>query len=362
METKALYIHIPFCDHICSYCDFAKVYYREDFVEQYLDCLQEELASLPHQIMRTIYIGGGTPSSLTLPQLERLLTMIDSFVGKETMEYTIEVNPESADLDKLGIMHEHKINRISIGIQTFQDSLLKKIERYHTSSIARQVVMNAKEMGFQHISIDLMYGLPGQTLKNIAQDLKEVSSLPINHLSYYSLILEEHTRLYGSYQPLDEQTEGLWSDYIIRTLRQYGFHRYEVSNFALRGHESEHNKVYWHYENYYGVGIGATSKIDDQLISHSKSLTNYLKKKKTISVEHETIEDTMFNHVMMSLRLVEGLDLNEFERRYHHTIQEIYPEALSKHLSNKDLIIEDNHLKTNHTLDLLNNILIDFLP
>lgn len=362
METKALYIHIPFCDHICSYCDFAKVYYREEFVEKYLNCLKEELDALPHHPMETIYIGGGTPSALSLSQLNTLLTMVDPFVGDDTLEYTIEVNPESATQDKLETMHSHGVNRLSVGVQTFNDTLLKRIERYHTSSIAKEVVRNAKAIGIKHISIDLMYGLPGQTLEDVKEDLNIASSLPINHLSYYSLILEEHTRLYDNYEPLDEETEGIWSDYIVETLNNAGFHRYEVSNYALGDHESLHNKVYWHYENYYGVGIGATGKIDDELISHSRSLTDYLQGKNTIYIEKETIEDTMFNHLMMSLRLEEGLDLDEFKRRYHRTIEEVYNEALSKNLDNHNLIIENNHLKTNHTLDLLNSILLDFLP
>lgn len=362
METKALYIHIPFCDHICSYCDFAKVYYREEFVEKYLNCLKEELDTLPHHIMRTIYIGGGTPSALSVGQLETLLTMIDSFVGEDTLEYTIEVNPESATLDKLESMYKHGVNRLSVGVQTFNNTLLKRIERYHTSDIAKEVVRNAKAIGFKHISIDLMYGLPGQTLEDVKEDLNTALSLPINHLSYYSLILEEHTRLYDNYEPLDEETEGIWSDYIVETLSRAGFHRYEVSNYALGDHESEHNKVYWHYENYYGVGIGATGKIDDELISHTRSLTDYLQGKNTIYIEKETIEDTMFNHLMMSLRLKEGLDLDEFKRRYDSTIEEVYKAPLTKNLEKRTLIIENNHLKTNHTLDLLNSILLDFLP
>lgn len=362
METKALYIHIPFCDHICSYCDFAKVYYREEFVLKYLERLKEELDALPHHIMRTIYIGGGTPSALSLKQLDILLSMADPFVGDDTLEYTIEVNPESATLDKLECMHTHGVNRISVGVQTFNNDLLKKIERYHTSDIAKEVIRNACSIGFKHISIDLMYGLPNQTLEDVQEDLKTALSLPINHLSYYSLILEEHTRLYDNYEPLDEETEGKWSDYIVETLSHAGFHRYEVSNFALGNHESEHNKVYWHYDNYYGVGIGATGKIDDELISHSRSLTDYLQGKNTIYIEKETIEDTMFNHLMMSLRLKEGLDLDEFKRRYHCSVEDVYKEALTKNLGNHSLIIENNHLKTNDTLDLLNSILLDFLP
>ena len=288
--------------------------------------------------------------------------MVDPFVGDDTLEYTIEVNPESATLDKLECMHTHGVNRISVGVQTFNNDLLKRIERYHTSDIAKEVVRNAKAIGFKHISIDLMYGLPGQTLEDVKEDLHIALSLPVNHLSYYSLILEEHTRLYDSFEPLDEETEGKWSDYIVETLSHAGFHRYEVSNFALGNHESEHNKVYWHYDNYYGVGIGATGKIDNELISHSRSLTDYLQGKNTIYIEKETIEDTMFNHLMMSLRLKEGLDLDELKRRYHCSVEDVYKEALTKNLGNHSLIIENNHLKTNDTLDLLNSILLDFLP
>ena len=213
--TNSVYIHIPFCQSICSYCSFTKFFYNEKQVDLYLDSLKKEVQEkYKGEIIKTIYIGGGTPSALSLKQLDTLLSMIDSFVGDDTLEYTIEVNPESATLDKLECMYTHGVNRISAGVQTFNNDLLKKIERYHTSDIAKEVIRNAKAIGFKHISIDLMYGLPGQTLEDVKEDLHIALLLPINHLSYYSLILEEHTRLYDNYEPLDEETEGKWSDYI----------------------------------------------------------------------------------------------------------------------------------------------------
>lgn len=364
MKTKSLYIHIPFCDHICTYCDFPKVFYRKDISALYIKRLKEELSSIKRISMRTIYIGGGTPSSLSYEQIEDLLSAIDVFVGDKTEEYTIEVNPESVDQEKLKLFKKHGVNRISIGVQTFNDDLLSKIGRKHNKASALKCIQEVYETGFKHVSIDLMYGLPGQKEEDVVNDLEIVKTLPINHLSYYSLILEDHTVLYyKDYEGLDDEEDYAYTYLINKKLNTLGFHRYEISNYAKVGHESLHNKAYWHYDNYYGIGLGATGKIDDELISHSRNLSKYLKGEATLSIQEQSLEETMFNHIMMSLRLTEGLDLDEFYNRYHIHLEDMFKDPYLKHINLNNLVIDGNHLKTTEkSIDYLNDILVDFIP
>ncbi|SDW36670.1 oxygen-independent coproporphyrinogen-3 oxidase [Kandleria vitulina] len=361
MQTSSLYVHIPFCDRICSYCDFAKVFYRENLVDHYLDRLEEELKELPATKMKTIYIGGGTPSALQLHQLERLFQMLSSFYDEKTIEYCIEANPESLTHEKIDLMIAYHINRLSLGVQSFNEELLKKIERVHNKDMVEDVIFYANSKGLTNLSIDLMYGLPTQSKEDILYDLEVASHLPLQHISYYSLILEEGTKLNNEhYEGLSEDEDAYYSDLIVNELEKMGYHQYEVSNYAKGDHESEHNKVYWHYENYYGVGSGASGKIDNTLIDHSRALFQYIKGKDTRSYTTLSEEDTMFNHVMMSLRLLEGLDLCDFYERYHKHVEEVYGKAIEK---NKDhLVIENNHLHcTKQSLKILNTILLDFL-
>lgn len=359
--TKALYVHIPFCDEICSYCDFAKVFYNTSLVDHYLDALEKE-ASHHHGKMETIYIGGGTPSSLSVKQLERLFKILQPFYDEDTKEYTIEANPESLDEKKLALCKHYGINRLSLGVQSFQDHLLKEIERHHHAKMVIDLLDKAKRY-IPHLSIDMMYGLPRQTLEDLKADLKMIAHLPITHISYYDLILEEGTKLsHTSFTGIDDEIDEAMNSLIDTTLNHYGFHKYEVSNYALNDHESLHNKAYWHYDNYDALGVGATAKIDDTYIEHSRALMRYMKGEDITHVTHLSLEDTMFNQVMMSLRLVAGLDLSLFEKRYHRSIQDVYPQALSKHLANGNLIIENDHLKTTpSSLKYLNTILLDFL-
>ena len=207
-----------------------------------------------------------------------------------------------------------------------------------------------------------MYGLPNQTITDIKNDLAKVRQLPIEHISYYSLILEDHTVLKNlNYQPLDEEVESKITQLIEESLEQIDFHKYEISNFAKTGYESLHNLAYWQYDNYYGIGVGASGKIDDCLIEHNRNLNAYLRRQNTITKMINSKEETMFNHLMMSLRLVKGLDLKEFEKRYGLRAVDVYQTAIDKHLKMKTLVIENDYLHaTSESIKLLNEILIDF--
>ena len=346
METRSLYVHIPFCESICSYCDFCKVYYDQKQSDLYLQRLNEELSQIEQHHLKTIYIGGGTPSALNDEQLEKLMSMLKPY-SLEVEEYCMEVNPESMDYYKLKILKKGGINRLSIGVQTFQDHLLKEIDRHHNTTQVKNIIKYAKEIGFDNISIDLMYGLPKQTKEDIQKDIEVLQTLNLQHVSYYSLILEEGTILkYKNYQPLEK----------------IGFEKYEISNYAKQGYQSKHNLTYWYYDNYYGIGLGACSKIDGQIIEHSRSLTKYLNGDFKTTTIDETKEETMFNQIMMSLRLKEGLDLKKFKERYQEDACILYKEAVTRNIEKGRLMIENDYLKaTQEGQYVLNDILIDFM-
>lgn len=363
MKTSSLYIHIPFCLHICTYCDFCKVFYNKELVDDYLEVLKRELSDLNLNIpLKTIYIGGGTPTSLNDEQLKSLMDMIRPYINNDC-EVTIETNPETLDYYKLGILKNGGVTRLSIGVETFNDNILKKINRKHTSDMVKRIIRYGHQLKFDNISIDLMYGLPDQTLQDIKDDLNIIESLNIQHVSYYSLILEDHTVLKNqNYQPLDEDSEALINQIIDEKLESLGFMKYEISNYSKKGFESLHNLTYWQYDNYYGIGLGASSKIDDCIIEHNRNLNAYLNYQDTTSKIECSKEEIMFNHLMMSLRLVKGLDLKEFKERYNKDIYDVYQVALDKHLKLKTLVIEDGYLRCNkESIKLLNIILLDFM-
>lgn len=359
---NALYVHIPFCQHICSYCDFCKVYYKEDWASQYLDALLYEMneKKLTHHF-RTIYIGGGTPSVLTNAQLEKLLTMLEPY-SHDVEEYSIEVNPESTTIEKLKIMKKYGINRISVGVQTFQEELLPFIERYHTSQQAIDIIKQAVQLGINDINVDLIYGLPHQTLEDVKKDIGIISELPISHVSIYSLILEEHTLLkIQGYQPLDEEQDALWYEIINQELKKNHFHHYEISNY-YKTKPSYHNLTYWHYQEYEGVGLGAHSLKNHHYIENTQSLTQYLKHRFIKETTKLTSKDELFEKIMMGLRLTEGISIDEVNQLYDIDFLKKYKAVIDKHTHLHMLKIENGYVKTTpQGMNCLNAILIDFL-
>ncbi len=353
---SSIYIHIPFCSSICSYCDFVKVYYRKDWANQYLDNLEKEIqASLPLEPGETLYIGGGTPSCLSEKQLYRLLEMVQPLgcVG----EFTMECNPESLTYNKLRMMKEMGVNRLSIGVQSFQDELLSVIGRRHTARDVFACIEQAHELGFDNISIDMMYNLPHQTMELFNKDIEILKTLDIQHLSYYSLILEEGTILsYQKYQ--------LEDDYVFSEALKHAslpWQRYEISNYAYPGYESKHNLVYWHNEHYLSFGLGAHGYQGNERYYHTSSLTEYLKGNYLAGKEILTLEDRMFEEIMLGLRLVEGISIEHFEKKFQQSIL-VYKEAIEKNIQKGYLMIEDNYLKaTELGIDWLDSILIDFI-
>lgn len=359
---KYLYVHIPFCDHICAYCDFSKVFYKENWADQYLDALNYEIQD--KQIkgsFDTIYIGGGTPSSLSLEQLDKLFKLLKPYT-KDVKEYSVEVNPESMDEEKLDMMVAYGVNRISIGVQTFHDDLLKIIGRNHTARQAIDLIHLIKDKDVTDINIDLIYGLPHQNLSDIDEDMKIINQLNVSHVSIYSLILEEHTALkIQNYQPLSDEEDALWYEHINHALSKIGFHHYEVSNY-YKSKPSLHNLAYWKYQDYQGIGLSAHSLLNHHRLENTNSLTKYLNHhylKIDILLKKE---DELFEKIMMGLRLVEGICIEEINQLFHIDFLIKYQEPIQKYQKLNMIEVIDNHLRTTSLgMNYLNTILVDFL-
>lgn len=360
--VQALYVHIPFCDEICSYCDFTRVKTHPLLIERYLFSLAQELNELPNHAMRTVYIGGGTPSALTDDELETLFVLLAPFT-QHVEEYTIEVNPESLTETKTMLMKHYGINRVSMGVQTFNQEELKQLNRRHSVEDIKNSIDLLNRFGITNVSIDLIYGLPSQTLESFVASLNEAVRLPITHLSLYSLTIEENSA-FGrlDLQPIDPETEEDMYFKAVEILVQHGFHHYEISAFS-KGHPSQHNLVYWHYEEFYGVGPGASAMVDHQLRINTTNLQNYAEGKRSGEVETLSNEDEMFEFVMMGLRLAEGIELSRFKDRFQFELMDIYGTQITEAIQKKQLELSSNRLTTTEKgAALLNDVLITFLP
>ena len=274
--TAGLYIHIPFCKRKCPYCDFYSISYQSSLAKDYIDILSEEVKKINIKI-DTVYIGGGTPSVLPIGFLERLLMSLKSIL-KVSRENTIEVNPESINKDKLILLRRYNVNRISIGMQSLYDSKLKFLGRIHSAKEAKTALFNAKEYGFSNISIDLIYGIPGERLSSWKEELKEAAGLPIQHISCYSLIPEPHTKFYKLRNAIDEETVAKMYLFNMWFLPRAGFSQYEVSNFSMTGFECAHNIKYWQGLEYIGIGPSAVSFVNRKRIKNIPDVGNYINK------------------------------------------------------------------------------------
>ena len=348
---------MPFCRTICYYCDFCHRIYDEKLAEQWLDKLEKEIKENCHDAYETIYIGGGTPTSLHERQLDRLLCMIDPYAGK-TKEYTIEVNPESLDQKKIELLKRHGINRVSMGLQSADDTLLQTIGRKHTFCDAKEKISMLKDSGITNISVDLMYSLPSQTIRILEDTLNKVLELDVPHISLYSLTIEENS-VFGKkgITALDEETEADMYERIEKTLTGRGYVHYEVSNYCRKGYESRHNLGYWNYDDFLGVSLGASGKIGNNRYTNTRSFQKYFYEE-NIRDEDLYLEkkEMMFENIMMSLRTIYGLDVEQFKQRYHCDLPEEYP----KGINNPNIRIERGRMICTK-LSILNRVLLDFM-
>ena len=356
-QIKHLYVHVPFCNNICFYCDFTRRIYDEKLVDKWLDYLKNEIRNNCFNKFETIYIGGGTPSCLNNRQLERLLVLLNPYTDN-VKEYTIEVNPESLDIDKTNLFKKYHVNRISMGVQSSDDNLLKMINRKHTFEDVRNSIELLKDNAFDNISVDLIYSLPDQSIDILNKTIDDILSLNVKHISLYSLTIEENS-VFGKrgIKSLDEDIEADMYELIDKRLKENNYLHYEVSNFCLEGYESKHNMSYWNYEDFLGLSLGASGKIGSYRYTNTSSFDQYFE---DINYKDEEVfltkKDMMFENIMMSLRTIYGLNIDEFNKRYDCNLINDY----SKGINNKYIVIEDGYLKCNN-LELLNNILLDFM-
>lgn len=316
--VKSCYIHIPFCKKICSYCDFCKIFYNEKIVDEYLKVLEKEISTLyQNEVLETIYIGGGTPSSLNLNQLERLFILVDKLHKSKTIEYTIECNFETITEDKLKLFKKYGINRLSFGIESINKENQKLLERENQKEEIIDIIKTAKKLGFDNINVDLMYALPNETLDILNKDLDFVLSLDVEHISTYSLIIEEHTKLYlNNTKNINDELDEAMYKLICKRLKDNNFLHYEISNFSKPGKESKHNTCYWNNDEYYGFGLGASSYINNYRNTNTRSITEYLKNNYLKEKEYISQKDKEEYEILLNLRKSDGISLKEFKEKY----------------------------------------------
>jgi len=347
--AKALYIHIPFCNEICNYCDFPKVFSLGQNIDEYVLALLSELSLYEKTIgfarIETVYIGGGTPTVLSVEQLDRLFTHLhDSIDFSRLKEVSIEANPDSLnDPEKISCLKRHGVTRVSLGVQTFSEKHLKFLQRSHSTQDVLEVIQLLDDQGFE-INLDLIYAIPNQTLEEWEEDLNRLLSLPITHVSAYSLILEENTKLYldcrrNQIELVDNDVEAEMFEMVINRLTDAGFDHYEISNFT-KGNRSFHNEIYWKNDPYIGVGLGAhgylgNTKAHRIRYENTRSITAYKKhlEKKELPVadaydlpESEQLEEAMF----LGLRMMEGVDVHSLSFKYGVNVFKLYQKKIEK--------------------------------
>lgn len=354
------YIHIPFCKNICSYCDFCKLFYNEKLVDQYLEQLEKEISNIYRkEELKTIYIGGGTPSCLNMKQLNKLFSITKKLRVSKDVEFSIECNFDSINKEKLLLFKENGVNRLSFGLESTIDKNLKLLNREENCSRVQEIISYCRELGFKNINIDLMYAIPDETIKDLERDLNFILSLNVEHISTYSLIIEEHTKLYiNQIKTIKEELDYEMYKIICNKLKNY--HHYEISNFSKYGYESRHNICYWKNKNYYGFGLGASSYIGNKRINNTRSITNYLQNKIILDMEILNKSDIMSYEMILGLRMLNGVNKESFYKKFNKDIYEVFD---IKGLISKELLIDDG-INIYIPLDKMyisNEILVNFI-
>lgn len=334
---RGIYIHIPFCHQICHYCDFNKVFFKNQPVDEYIEAVGREMAmavaknSHLYEKVETVFLGGGTPTSLSPTQITRLLHLIRETIPMEhVVEFSSEANPDELSCEKLEALLAGGVNRLSLGVQSFDQGLLQKIGRTHSNEHVYETIAMAKEVGFENISIDLMYGLPNQTMAQWKDSLERALALDLPHYSAYSLIVEPKTVFYIQHTkgklPLPTQDlEAEMYDVLMETMENNGLKQYEISNFAKPGYHSIHNKIYWDNDEYAGFGAGAHGYVNGIRYSNNGPIRHYIDAVESgdlpIIYEHEvTRTEKLEEQMFLGLRKVEGVSHHQFKLKFNETI------------------------------------------
>ena len=375
MKEIGIYIHIPFCIKKCEYCDFVSYCNKKEYVPQYINALKKEIKNNINKEYKitTIYIGGGTPSSIEENYIADIIETIKLNMNEENLkdfeniEVTIEVNPGTVNKEKLQVYKKIGINRLSIGLQETHNELLKSIGRIHTYEEFIKTYKLARKIGFNNINVDLMIALPNQTIQDIKENLENITKLNPEHISVYSLILEEGTPFYNKYNENkiklpDEELERNMYWYVKNTLENNGYMHYEISNFSKKGFESKHNMNCWNQEEYLGFGVAAHSYNNRIRYSNTNSIEEYIKGSNKIIHEEQTLEDMQKEYMLLGLRKIEGINIQKFKNKFEQNPIFIFKEQLNKLVDEELIIVDGNEIKlTNKGLDLANIVWEEFV-
>ena len=357
--TKGAYIHIPFCKNICSYCDFCKMLYVNDWVNDYLKALYKEIKEhYAKEELETIYIGGGTPSSLKPNQLEVLFKILNVLNKTKDCEVTFECNLNDISVQLLNILYKNGVNRLSIGIESFDKNKLDFMKREADFADAKKKIELCRKYNFNNISIDLIYAIPGETIKVLQKDVKNFLKLKPDHISTYSLIVEDHTMV-GINNPkaINEDLEYDMYEYILDILEVNGYKQYEISNFAKKGKNSKHNLTYWNNEEYYGFGLGASGFVDKIRYDNTKNFFKYINGEFRSNAEILSKKSDMDNEIMLGLRKIEGINIDKFNKKFNTDIFKEYP--INELIKVKDLKQKKGYIFINpDKLYIMNEILL----
>ena len=357
---RSLYIHIPFCDNICSYCDFSHLLSRTNYQKRYLARLKEDISKIKDKKLYSIYIGGGTPSSLSKEELEDLLSFLYSKF-EVVEEFSFEANPESIDEEKVKVLVKYGVNRVSLGVQTVDEKHLKLLNRHHDIKTIKKACDILHRYNLNNINFDFIYGLEDEDESNIEKNIAFALENDVKHISYYSLQVEEGTVLYNSGYKVDDDKLATYYEKIVSRLEEVGFKRYEVSNFAKEGYESKHNLVYWQNKEYYGEGLSASMYIDNIRETKTRNIIDYLNGEKLVAFKEVlTKEDDEFNYLMLNLRLIKGFSLNEFKNRYKKDFLKEYRKEIEK--IKDSVVVENDYFRVkSDKIFILDSLLVDLL-
>lgn len=377
MERKPLeiYIHIPFCIRKCLYCDFLSGAYSKEEQENYVNSLLKEIEEgtdgaidVNEYEIQSVFLGGGTPSILPANRITEILCKLEErFVFSEDAEITMEANPGTVTDEKAGEWFESGMNRISIGVQSLCDEELKALGRIHGEEDFYKSWEMISKAGFRNRNIDLMSGIPGQTTASLEKTLQKVLALRPEHISAYSLIIEEDTFFAEKYPngAVDEDTDREMYELTGNLLKQKGYRRYEISNYALEGYECRHNLGYWKRTEYLGFGIGAASLFKERRFRNTTSMKKYLERKELSEIREEisflTKKEQMSETMFLGLRMTDGVEVYRFLRKFGKTPFEVYPEAIDRHVREGLLLSEKGRIRlTEKGMDLSNYVMADF--
>ena len=376
-NTVGLYIHIPFCRQKCLYCDFPSWAGKEGQMQGYVDALTKEIrkrgTEYTDQQVVSVFFGGGTPTTLTIPMLEQLMQAVfESWNIAEDAEITTEANPGMLDGEMAAALKKMGFNRLSMGVQAWQNRLLKELGRIHTIEVFRENFKAVREAGFTNINTDLMFALPNQTMEDWQETVKNIVAMNPEHISAYSLIIEEGTPFYDRYEkgelkPAEEELDREMYHWAVDYLAEHGYEQYEISNFAKKGRQSRHNRIYWQAEEYLGMGLGSHSYMNGERFHNIYDLQEYIRADGDVSllkedIERITDEDARAEFMFLGLRLAEGVSFAGFEERFGQGMKNIYGSQIEELV--KDGLLEEDGIGirlTKRGVDISNYVFEKFL-